>query len=323
MPTRYHLGTVTPATANAAGIMAAFATLFAVANDVDTATAVSGVLTWTRDTTSGSQAIYSSAFGPRNCRIIIAIHDTGTPSPSPVMVPTADTYTAANILIGLCDNAAGNYISWNAAEPFYVSGGSGALCNFPGYYRLSPSASISTIRAMLSSSDLLLQVVNGTSVQSAHYGSVIKAPSGYSESDGFRYGGLVSGPGDMSSTWRSSSAAVTGNWGKHGNTNGTPHFGCLQVSGTAWETMTVMSILRVPSTLDQAIFGPGVAARIGIPISRAAAPLYTTGSWAGVTESCIGLTASNVIGVGDSAVRWSSSIVTTSEEAVLIWRTFT
>lgn len=323
MPTRYHLGTVAPATADAAGIMAAFATLFAVANDVDTATAVSGVLTWTRDTTSGSQAIYSSAFGPRNCRIIIAVHDTGTPSPSPVMVSSADTYTAANILIGLCDDAAGTYIGWNSAEPFYVTGSSGSLCNFPGYYRLSPSASISTIRAMLSSSDLLLQVVNGTNVQSAHFGSVIKAPTGYSESDGFRYGGLVSGPGDMSNAWRSSTSVNAGNWTKNNTINGSPHFGCLRVAGTAWETMTAMTILRTTSTLDQAIFGPGVAARIGIPISRASAPLYTTGSWAGITESCLGLTAANVVGVGDSAVRWSSSIVTTSEEAVLVWRIFT
>ena len=41
MPTRYHVGTSTPASDNAAGIMASLATLFAVATDVDTGAAVS------------------------------------------------------------------------------------------------------------------------------------------------------------------------------------------------------------------------------------------------------------------------------------------
>ena len=40
MPTRYHVGTSTPASDNAAGIMASLATLFAVTTDVDTGAAV-------------------------------------------------------------------------------------------------------------------------------------------------------------------------------------------------------------------------------------------------------------------------------------------
>lgn len=316
MPTRYHLGTVAPATADAAGIMAAFAALFAVAADVDTAAAVSGVLTWTRDSaTATSQAIYSSAFGPRNTRIIIAVHDSGTPAPSPTMVASSDTYTAANILIGLADNAAGAYASWNAAAPF--SG-----CTFAGYYRLAPSASISSIRAMLSSKDVLLQVLNGTTVQSAHGGAVIKAPTGYQETDGFRYGLSVSGVGDMNATWRSSGGVSAGYWGINGTSNGTPHWGCYQVGGSTWQTMQLAHIFKSAGSADQWTFAPGAAARAGMVVQRSSAPLYATGSWLGVTESASGLTGQNVVGTSDTAVRWSASSVTTAEEAVLVWRTY-
>ena len=318
MPTRYHLGTQAPATANATGIMAAFAALFAVATDVDTGDAVTGVLTWTRDTTAGSESIYSSAFGPRNSRIIIAVHDSGTPSPSPTMVASADTYTAANILIGLCDNAAGAYAGWNQAAPF--SG-----CTFAGYYRLAASASISTIRAMLSSKDVVLQVVNGTTVQSAHGGAVLKAPTGYQESDGFRYGLATSGVGDMSSTWRSfGSTGGTGIWGANGTSNGNGHWGCYQVGGTAWQTMQLAHVFRSsPGSVDMWTFAPGTAARAGLMVQKSAVPLYCTGSWLGVGESASGLTGQNV-GIGaTSGVRWSSSIVTTVEESVIFWRSYT
>lgn len=315
MPTRYHLGTQAPATADAAGIMAALAALFAISADVDTAAAVSGVMTWTRDTTAGSQAIYSSAFGPRNSRIIIAVHDSGTPTPSPTMVASADTYTAANILIGLADNAAGAYAGWNQAAPF--SG-----CTFAGYYRLAASAAISSIRAMLSSKDAMLQVLNGTTVQSAHAGAVMKAPTGYCETDGFRYGLAVSGVGDMSSTFRSTTTAGAGQWGKHSANNGHSHWGVYAVGSATWETMSVTHIWRTAATADSAKFDATTAARIGIGVGAAAAPLYADGSWLGVTESAIGLTGQNVTGTSDTAVRWSASSVTTAEEAVLVWRTY-
>lgn len=316
MPTRYHLGTQAPATADAAGIMAALAALFAVSADVDTAAAVSGVMTWTRDTTAGSQAIYSSAFGPRNSRIIIAVHDSGTPTPSPTMVASADTYTAANILIGLCDDAAGAYAGWNQAAPF--SG-----CTFAGYYRLAASAAISSLRAMLSSKDVLLQVLNGTTVQSAHAGAVLKTPTGYCETDGFRYGLTVSGVGDMSSTFRSNAGVVgAGAWGKHTTTNGSAHWGVYAVGSATWVPASVSHIWFTAATADSAKFDATTAARIGIAVRVQSAPLYSIGSWLGVTESALGLTGQNVTGASDTAVRWSASSVTTAEEAVLVWRTY-
>lgn len=317
MPTRCHQGTQAPATADAAGIMAAFAALFAVATDVDTAAAVSGLLTWTRDSaTATSQAIYSNAFGPRNSRIIIAVHDSGTPSPSPTMIVSADIYTAANILIGVCDNAAGAYAGWNQAAPF--SG-----CTFAGYYRLAASAAISSIRSMLSSKDVVLQVANGTTVQCAHAGAVLKAPTGFSESDGFRYGLSVSGVGDMASAFRSTSTVGTGQWGKNFANNSQAHWGVYAVGGSSWETLSVSHIWLAAATADSAKFDSVTAARIGISVRAGAAPLFSDGSWLGITESTLGLTGQNVIGTSDTAVRWSASTVTTNEEAVLVWRTYT
>lgn len=316
MPTRYHLGTQAPATADAAGIMAALAALFAVAADVDTSTSAAGVLTWTRDTTAGSQVIYSSAFGPRNSRIILAVHDSGTPTPSPGMVSSADSYTAANILIGLADNAAGAYAGWNQAAPF--SG-----CTFAGYYRLAPSAGITSIRAMLSSKDLVLQVLNGTTTYAAHAGAVVKAPTGFQESDGFRYGLMVSGAGsDMNANWRSNNNSAGGYLGRNGASNGFAHFGCYGVGVSSWQTMQLGNVPAVTGSVDTHKLDSTTAAKVGIPVIRGAAPFYTVGSWLGVSDAAIGLTGQNISGVGDSAVRLSSSTVTTNEESVAVWRTY-
>jgi hypothetical protein len=295
MPTRYHVGTNTPASDNAAGIMASLATLFGVTQDVDIAGApgVVSAMTWTRDTTAGSQAIYSSAFGPRNCRIIIAVHDSGTPSPSPTMVASADTYTAANILIGLCDNASGAYAGWNQAAPF-------TGCTFAGYYRLGPSAGASTgggIRAWVSTKDLWLQYRSTTSVvQAACAGAVVTGATGYQESDGYRYGLAVSGIGDMSGQFRSNTNSIAGFFGKNGTTNGTPHFGLYAVGGTAWQTVRMEHTRVAAATVDMgkwASSGP-VASRTGISIQRSATPENSVGSWSGVSDGPAAQTASIV-----------------------------
>jgi hypothetical protein len=292
MPTRYHVGTSTPASDNAAGIMASLATLFAVATDVDTGAAVSA-MTWTRDTTAGSQAIYSSAFGPDNWRIIIAIHDSGTPTPSPTMVASADTYTAANILIGLCDAASGGYAGWKLAAPF-------TGCSFAGYYRLGPSAGASTgggIRAWVSTKDLWIQYRSTTSVvQAACAGAVVTGATGYQESDGYRYGLAVSGVGDMSSTWRSNAGTGLGNFGKNEPSNGNPHFGIYAVGSSTWQTIRMEHVRVAAATADMAKWasaGP-VAARTGISMQRSVAPQNTVGAWTGVSDGPAGLTASVV-----------------------------
>ena len=292
MPTRYHVGTSTPASDNAAGIMASLATLFAVTTDVDTGAAVSA-MTWKRDTTAGSQAIYSSAFGPDNWRIIIAVHDTGSPASGPTMVASADTYTAANILIGLCDAASGAYAGWNLAAPF-------TGCNFAGYYRLGPCSGASTgggIRAWVSTKDLWIQYRSTTSVvQAAHAGAVVTGATGYQESDGYRYGLAVSGVGDMSSQWRSNAGTTAGFFGKNAATNGTPHAGLYAVGSSTWQTIRMEHIRFSVATADMAKWasaGP-VAARTGISMQRAGSPENSVGAWNGVSDGPAGLTASVV-----------------------------
>lgn len=321
MPTRYHLGLQAIATADAAGIIGALETLFAVATDVNSGDAVSGVLTWTRDSTAGSQALYSSAFGPNNDRIIIAVHDSGTPSPSPTMIASADTYTAANILIGLARNASGAYAGWNQAAPF-------TGCSFAGYYRLAASSAATSWRAMLSAKDVWLQYVNATGVQSAGAGAIIVAPAAYAESDGYRYGLAVSGAGDQVINFRSAIVAANGQWFRHTAAAGREHFGVYSVAGTTWQTCTCKHILWQPgaasTTADSSKFDNTTPAKGGIGIRRASAPEYDVGALAGVYESPLGLTGQAVTdGAGaHKAVRWSSSVATTDEESVLIARSY-
>jgi hypothetical protein len=323
MPTRYHVGAAVPASADAAGIMGAFAALFAVTTDVDTGATVVR-LTWTRDTTAGSQAIYSSAFGPRNTRIILAVHDTGTPSPSPTMVASADTYAAANVLIGLVDNAAGAYAGWNQAAPF-----SGAT--FAGYYRLGTVSGASTggeIRAWESTKDLWLQFRN-TQVHAAHIGAVVTGATGYQESDGYRYGLAVSGASaDMSSVWRSGSATTAGQFGKNGTTNGVPHWGLYAVGGTSWQTVRMEHIRVVPvggATADMAKWASAapVASRTGISVQRSASPENSVGAWAGVSDGPAGQTASIVNDSTPALWGWLlSSTVSGTEDSVVIAKVF-
>ena len=323
MPTRYHLGVNVPASADAAGIMASLAAVLAVANDVDTGAAVTGMGAWTRDTTAGSQAIYSPAFGPRNSRIIIAVHDSGTPSPSPTMVASADTYTAANVLIGICDNAAGNYIAWQNASPFYVTGGGGSLCTFAGYYRLGATAGATTgdIRAWLSTKDLNIQYrVSTSTVQTTHFGAIVKGATGYEESDGYRYGGMVSGAGgDMAGDWRYSASTGSGQYGKNGTTNAQAHAGLYIVGGSTWQTIRTSHIRIVTPTTDMAKWGSGpVASRTGLEMQRVLSPEYTVGSWSGVAEGPLGQTASIVNDSTPALWGWLISSSHNSNESSVI-----
>jgi hypothetical protein len=209
------------------------------------------------------------------------------------MVASADTYTAANILIGLVDNAAGAYAGWNQAAPF-----SGAT--FAGYYRFGPSAGASTgggIRAWVSTKDLWIQYRSTTSVvQAACAGAVVTGATGYEESDGYRYGAAVSGIGDMSTSWRSSNVTTAGFFGKNATASGTPHFGLYAVGGTSWQTVRMEHTRTSAATVDMgkwASSGP-VASRTGISIQRSASPESSVGSWSGVSDGPAGQTASVV-----------------------------
>jgi len=320
--TRYHAGTEPPATADAAGIMAALATIFGRTTDVDTGAAISG-LTWTRDTTAGSQAIYSSTFGPNNYRIIIAIHDSGSPASGPTMVTGADSYTAANVLIGLAVNASGAYANWYAAAPF-------TGCSFPGYLRLGPTAGATTgdIRCWVSTKDLWIQYrVSTSTIYTAHFGAVITgaAASTYAESDGYRYGGMVSGAGaDMASSWRSNTVSTAGLFGKNGTSNGTPHAGLYSIAGTTWQTVTMEHIRFVsPATTDMAKWAAGVAANTGISFQRASSPEYSVGGWSGVSDGPKGITASVVNDTTPALWGWLLSATHTGagEDTVIIRKT--
>jgi hypothetical protein len=325
MPTRYHVGTNTPASDNAAGIMASLATLFAVTQDVDVAGApgVVSAMTWTRDTTAGSQAIYSSDFGPRSCRIIIAVHDSGTPTPSPTMVASADTYTAANLMIGLCDNAAGAYAGWNQAAPF-------TGCTFAGYYRLGPSAGASTgggIRAWVSTKDLWLQYRSTTGVvQAACAGAIVQGATGYQESDGYRYGLMVSGIGDMVSSWRSSTPSTAGYFGKNAAGSGTPHAGIYAVGSATWQTIRMEHTRTGNATVDMAKWNSSapVAARTGISFQRSVSPENSVGAWAGVSDGPAGQTASIVNDSTPALWGWlfGSQPSGAGEDSIVIGRSF-
>jgi hypothetical protein len=313
MPTRYHVGTVTPATADAAGVVAALTTLFAVATDVDTGAAVSG-MSWT----FGASWAYSGVFGPRNTRIIIAVQDAGSPPSGPTMVASADTYTAANVLIGLCDNAAGAYVNWYDAAPF--SG-----CTFAGYYRLCAVSGLTTgsIRAWVSTKDLLLQTAT-TVVAACHFGATVTGKTGYQETDGYRYGGMVSGIGDMSSAWRSNTLTTAGFFGKNGTANGNAHAGLYAVGGSTWQTIRVAFVRVAGGTADMGKWGAGVGARTGIKLQRSASPEYTVGSWSGMSEGANALTAA-LVNTGASMLwGWSlsSAVSGAAEESVVIGQSY-
>lgn len=321
--TLYHAGVATPASADAAGIMAALATLFAVTTDVDTAATISG-MTWTRDTTAGSQAIYSNAFGPRNCRIIIACHDSGTPSPSPQMIVSADTYTPANVLIGLCDNAAGAYAGWNQAAPF--SG-----CTFAGYYRLGATASATTgeIRAWVSTRNLWLQFRQGTTMESCHAGAVLLGNTGYQESDGFRYGLMVSGVGDTNGQWRLSSSSIAGFFGKNGTSNGQAHAGVYAVGASTWVPIRMEHIRVSLATNDMAKWysttSPHIASNTGISFQKSNSPENSLGTWLGVSDGPAAITSARVDSAPGVLAGWifGSSYVTTNEDSIYLWKSFT
>lgn len=334
MPTRYHVGTLTPASADAAGVIGTLASLFAVTADVDVSVADGGTVvarTWTEDTTSGSRCIYSDAFGPRNCRFLIAIHDSGTPSPSPTMVTGTDTYAAAYVLIALADDAAGSYIGWNQASPFYKTGSSGAGCNFAGFVRLCPvsSATSGEIRAIVSTKDLWLQM-RTTTVHSAHLGARlvgVSSPSGLAESDGYRYGVAVSGAGaDQVLNWRSSSSSSPGFYGRHSTNNGSPHSYCYAVGGTSVETDEFETIRVRNCTADTGKLvtgGSPTHARVGISFGRASSPYKTIGSWAGVSEGSLARTGTVLQSASATVGAWAwSSSPTTDEDSVAVLRSF-
>lgn len=301
--------------------MAALAAAFAVTTDPLSSETISHMGAWTRDTTAGSECIYSSAFGPRNWRIIIAVRDAGTPTPSPTMVGSADTYTAANILIGLCVNASGAYAGWNQAAPF--SG-----CSFAGYYRFAPSAAAVKLACIVSAKDLEIEYQTSTAVYHSHFGAILTAPtspSGYAEGDGYRYGGMVSGAsGDMGSGWRTNTAPNGTSLGWNYTTNGINHAGVYAVGGTTWIPISPLHAVSQTPDADQCLMDGTYHGAAGIAFTRSAAPRYTVGTWSGVVESPTGRTGQAVVSPPSThvGVRISSGGDSVTEQAVVFRRTY-
>jgi hypothetical protein len=238
------------------------------------------------------------------------------------MVASADTYAAANVLIGLADNASGAYAGWNQAAPF-----TGAT--FAGYYRLGLVAGATTgeIRAWVSTKDLWIQYrYSTTTVVAAHGGAVVTATAPYAESDGYRYGLAVSGAaGDMNQAWRSSATVNSGYLGKNGTSNGLAHWGLYAVGGTSWQTVRMEHIRLTSATTDMAKWASSapVASRTGISVQRTATPENSKGAWSGVSDGPAGQTASIVNDSTPALWGWLfSSAVSAAEDSIVIAKVF-
>jgi hypothetical protein len=236
------------------------------------------------------------------------------------MVASADTYTAANVLIGLCDDAAGAYAGWNQAQPF-------SACTFAGFYRLGATtgATAGEIRVWLSLKDLWIQYrYNTNTVVSTHFGAVVTGASPYAESDGYRYGGMVSGVTDMGAAWRSNASSAGGYFGKNSTLNAAPHSGLYQVGGSAWEPIRMAHIRMVGASVNMAKWATGpVASREGIPMQYSTSPEYTVGSWAGVADGPSGQSASIVNDSTPALWGWVlSASVNTNEDSVVIGKVY-
>lgn len=316
MPTRFWLGTHAIAAATSAGVADALAAAWAVTTDPLSGGTVTGTLTWTRDSTAGSQFWYSNAFGPENFRIIIGAHDTGTPSPSPTML--VDTYAAATILVGLCRNASGSYAGWNQAAPF--SG-----CQFVGYHRLGVVASAVKFYVMLGDKDLILQYENAATRHGLHVGAVGKGiGTGYQESDGFRYGMAVSGSGsDWHANWRIAASGFN-YFGQHSASSTGQHFGMYAVGSSSWVAVETMHLCSSAPTVDSALAAAIISAEVPIALRRNSNG-YFCGTWAGLSESPIGRTGQavlNAAGTTHVAVRFSSAGDSADEASFLALRSF-
>lgn len=334
------MGSANVASNDTNGVMAALYGLLSSATDYY-GNATAGLLTWTRDTTAGSQALYSSAFGPIDARIIFACHDTGTPSPSPKMIDP-DTYGEDTILVGCVKSAAGSYASWNASAPFTSS-------VFAGYYRAATSAAAqsTTMYVWQSSKDVWI-VFRGDGTENntyryrpVHVGAVLQGSGDLFESDGYRYGCITEGTSSaIINNHRGAADTGPGYFGKSNEPwSGYPRAGAYTTATVANNTVapnalrenTIWEEIQTMNgsgwyTLNSSTFCRWTASRIApVPVvmCRSNTPSYIVGLWAGVfdgPDNRIG----GVITNGGETTHWvvASAYISSDDDSLYAAKTF-
>jgi hypothetical protein len=258
------------------------------------------VLSWTKDSTTGSQAIYSSTFGPRNFRLVIASQDSGTPSPSPTML-SPDAYSATRVFVGLANGASGAYTNWYASSPFQSAG-------FAGLTGWSTTSATNSTKIHVWTSDKgFVAVTEGSSAGNQRpiiAGAVLNGSGQYFESDGYRYGIInQSYAFSMNNSFR-----INGYFLNQSDTPGDYHAGAYVSGSSTWEKIDTLSVpLKTPYTT--AGFGKWDASRyapVPIAMARSDTPFYTVGNLAGVYEGPAS-TFLATISSGGEVVYWGIS----------------
>ena len=316
MPTRYYAGykDVSPPDNN--GFLDALYDLLTTGSDYYGNAIPNTVLTWSRDVTTGSQAIYSSVFGPRDFRLIIASKDSGSPQSGPTML-SPDAYSATRVLVGLVANAAGNYSNWYDAPPFSSAG-------FVGYTGWCTTAAVQSSRLHVWSSDKgFAAMVEGSSVSNQRpiiAGAILNGSGQYFESDGYRYGIInQSYSFGMNVNFR-----INQYYLNHNELAGDFHAGAY-VPGTAtWEKIdTFTTPSKTPA--NTAGFGKWDASRfapVPIAMARDSTPFYTVGNLAGVFDGPSSIFLSTVSSGGEVVYWGLSHSTTTNGDSVWLSKTY-
>lgn len=316
MPTRYYMGSKNVSPPDNNGFISALYDLLTTGSDYYGNAVPNTVLSWTKDSTTGSQAIYSNTFGPRNFRLIIASHDSGTPQTSPTMI-APDAYLATRVLVGLATNAAGNYANWYAASPFTSAG-------FAGYTGWGTTAASQSTKIHVWASDAgFAAMLEGSSVANQRpiiAGAVLNGSGQYFESDGYRYGIInQSYSYSMNVNFRINQYFLN-----HAETAGDFHAGAYVPGSNTWEKIdTFLTPSKTPA--NTAAFGKWDASKyapVPIAMARDSTPFYTVGNLAGAFEGPSS-TFLSTVSSGGEVVYWGLSYSTAvAGDSVWISKTY-
>jgi len=300
MPTRYYMGSanVTPPDNN--GFITALYNLLSAGTDYYGNAVPNTVLSWTKDSTTGSQAIYSNTFGPRNFRLVVASQDSGTPSPSPTML-APDTYSATRVFVGLATNAAGAYTNWYASSPFQSAG-------FAGLTAWSTTSATNSTKIHAWASDkgfaAMIEGSSNANQRSMIAGAVLNGTGQYFESDGYRYG-------IINQSWQFAmnvNFRINQYFLNHQETNGDFHAGAYVSGSSTWEKIdTFCTPSKTPTSTSG--FGKWDASKyapVPIAMARNDTPFYTVGNLAGIYDGPTS-TFLSTISSGGEVVYWGFS----------------
>ncbi len=305
MPTRYYMGSMNVNPPDNNGFISALYDLLTAGTDYYGNAVPGTVLTWTKDTTTGSQAIYSNTFGPQNFRLILASKDTGSPQSGPTML-APDAYSATRVLVGLARGAAGNYSNWYDTSPFSSAG-------FAGYTGWGTTAASQSTKIHVWASDKgFAAMLEGSSVSTQRpliAGAVLNGSGQYFESDGYRYGIInQSYQFGMNVNFR-----INQYYLNHNELSGDFHAGAYVPGSATWEKIdTFTTPSKTPANTSG--FGKWDASRfapVPIAMARDSTPFYTVGNLAGVFEGPSSVFLSTVSSGGE-VVYWGLSHSTTT-----------